>query len=226
MKRNWFGIVSIVAAFGLGVATTWAYQHLDVLPGVAISWPATTDSPYTRSVVENSSAPANLQTSPDVHRSSASSGAIRQAPAQIAPQGAPLPTNPFEQIERMRQQMDQMFGESGPRDLFGRNDLPAFGSLFDKNFGGSSVGALTFSEDDNSVTYSLDIPKKDLVDLNVNVKDGYLSVDATLKQESDGAHYQSQISQRVPVPLSVDPNSLKVESGLNALVIHLDKQNA
>ncbi|XOV86596.1 MAG: Hsp20/alpha crystallin family protein [Pseudomonadota bacterium] len=212
MKQNWFGVVTIVSAFGLGVVTTWAYQNFDVLPGVALEWPA---SARSASQPEQPSPAPIAQTPAPV------------APAFPAPPATPAaPVNPMLQIERMRQQMDQMFGATDPRDLFGRNDLPAFGSLFDKNFSGSTTGALTFSEDDKSVTYSLDIPKEDLVDLNVNVKDGYLSVDATLKRESQGARYQSQLSQRVPVPLSVDPNSLNVESGTDAVVIHLDKQNA
>ena len=144
------------------------------------------------------------------------------APTQMAV----VPRDPFEQMEMMRQQMDKMFGLAGPHNAFGNNTPSALSSLFDRNPGISSTGSLTVSEDDESVTYNLEVPKKDLVDLNVNIKDGYLSVDAKVKQESQGSFYQSQISQMLPLPADADPNSLNVESGEASVVIHLKKQPA
>jgi len=207
MKQNWMIVTSVLMAFTLGVVGMWAFQNRTSL---STSW-------FSNGVT----APAQVSVVPPA-TSSLSAG--QQMPGQNISPSVPFSSDPFAQLELMQQRMDKMFGLGGPQDLFGRNGPSVFGSPFDSNSGLSGAGSLTVSEDDNSVTYHLDVPKKDLADLKVNVKDGYLSVDATVKQESQGSIFQSQISQMLPLPADADPNSLKVESGVKSVVIHLDKQ--
>lgn len=123
--------------------------------------------------------------------------------------------DPFQEMDRMRKRMDKLFGD----DRFSSN----FDTWFDHRFGQFGASSIEQGEDQNSVYYKMNVGDKDLVDLKVNVSDGYVSIDAKLKNESANSFSQSSVSQRFPVPAGVDPNSAKIEKQDGTVIIRFDK---
>lgn len=216
MKRYLFASLALVAAFALGGASMWAFQHPGALPSVKVDWGNTATKDNT--LASRTPDPTQL-----INPAPTPSPGGSTSQGNVSP-GMPMTQmpDPFQEMEQMRKQMDQMFGMNTPMDQFFNH-----GALGGGSFGGSFAStSVDMSEDADSVTYKLNVPKKDLVDLKVNVKDGYLSIDATMKQASSNSMAESQISQEFPVPSDVDPKSMKVDRGTESVSIHFDKLHA
>ena len=115
----------------------------------------------------------------------------------------------------MRRHLDNVFQD----DLFSSR----FDTWFDNRFGGFDAQSIRVKEDDKAISYFVDVKGKDVVDLQVDVADGYVTIAATLREQTQNRASESSITQRFPVPAHADPNSVKVEKESDAVVIRFEK---
>ncbi len=128
--------------------------------------------------------------------------------------------NPFKEMERMRRKMDRFFQQD---DFFGKGGISGnFGSWLNTPDGGFGT-KIKKGEDDKTVYYKIKIGDGDMSNVKVNVDDGYVSIDAKLKDKSKNALAESSISESFPVPRGVDPNSAKIKKEGDSIVIRFDK---
>lgn len=133
--------------------------------------------------------------------------------------GPPV-VDPVREMDRMRRQMQAFFN----RDDFFRSGAftGRFGSWFNSAQGGFGT-RIEEGQDQDSVFYKLQVGDRDVSDVNVRVENGYVSINAQMKEQSDHAYAQSSISQTFPVPPGVDPDSAKVDREGDAIVVRFEK---
>jgi len=132
----------------------------------------------------------------------------------------PSAADPVQEMAQMRRQMEAFFD----RDDFFRSGGFAgrFGSWFSGAQGGFGT-RVEEGEDKDSVFYKLQVGDGDVSDMNVTVQNGYVSINAQMKAQSNNAFSQSSISQTFPVPPGVDPDSAKVDREGDAIVVRFEK---
>lgn len=123
--------------------------------------------------------------------------------------------DPFQEMNRMRRHLDSMFRD----DMFSNR----FDTWFGDKFGGFDAQSIRVKEDDKAISYFIDVKDKDVVDLQVDVADGYVTIAATLREERQNRVSESSITQRFPVPANADPNSVTVDKESDAVVIRFEK---
>lgn len=129
-------------------------------------------------------------------------------------------SGPFKEMERMRRQMDQFFKQD---DFFGKNGISGnFGSWLNTPDGGFGT-KIKKGEDPKTVYYKIKIGDGNMSNVKVDVDDGYVSIDAKLKEKSKHSVAQSSISESFPVPAGVDPKSAKIKKEGDSIVIRFDK---
>ena len=150
--------------------------------------------------------------------------------------------NPFKEMARMQQQMNRFFGQngffgfggshvsgqsgstgqgffnSGPGGFFGNT------SSFFSNPTGNMGATITQGETAHSVYFKMHLGHhQDASNVKVNVKHGYVSINAQLQSKSRNAFSSSSVSERFPVPAGVDPNSAKITKKGDSIVIRFSK---
>lgn len=121
--------------------------------------------------------------------------------------------DPFREIERMRKHMDEAFRDDGFSIGFDRK------SAFD-------VDNIVRQEDEDAISYRLNVKDQDVVDLKANVENGYVSIEAKLKRQTNTTVAESQFARRFPLPLDADPDSLAIDRDQDAVVIRFDKRKS
>lgn len=128
--------------------------------------------------------------------------------------------DPFNAMQRLHEQMNQFFRND---DFFSHDrNSGKFGSWFSTPATGFGA-KIEQGQDASSVFYKIELGNNDLSDVHVNVKDGYVSIDAKKTKQSANTYRQSSVSQRFPVPSGVDPDSAKIDKQDNAIIIRFEK---
>lgn len=109
---------------------------------------------------------------------------------------------PFEEMERMQERMDRMFG--------GQRHFPDFDRWFDGTFGDFPLGQIESREDTDAIYYVLDVSGNDVNNLSVTAEDGYVTINAELTSNTGAMTSTTSINQRFPVPPGVDPESVEL----------------
>jgi len=234
-KLNFLG--SMLVAFALGGAGMWAYQgnfqpmlrHV-----VAAVHHHSTDAVKPGGVASNNS--GSVPTGRIIgHVNSNPGSALAQRQSS---------RDPFQQMLAMQQRMDSQmnrlfngqanvfnfgpggfFGNSGNQGVTqqGAGPMNSFSFFSNGNATSWNGASLQKGEDNKSVYYKLNVGKKDLSNLKVNVDNGYVSIDARLQNKAAGSYSSSSISESFPVPAGVDPNSAKITHEGDDVVIRFAK---
>lgn len=125
--------------------------------------------------------------------------------------------DPFREIERMRKHMDEVFRDDG------------FSIGFDRWFDRKSafdVDTIEQQEDENTISYRLNVEDQDVVDMKANVEDGYVSIEAKLKRQTNTTVAESQFARRFPLPVDADPDSLVIDRDKEDVIIRFDKRKS
>lgn len=150
-----------------------------------------------------------------------------------------LPTDPFQQMEQIRQQMDAMmssvFGGAAPAIT----GIPGFGSapgsslLGADPFANLGMNQLTINLRETDDTLELVIPVREgqEFELSTDVQEDRLTVSGTLSWQQQSSQNgvsgqrqgSSQFSRTVMLPANVDPTGLVTERRENEIVISLPK---
>lgn len=126
--------------------------------------------------------------------------------------------DPFQEMERFRDQIEKHFDREDSR----------FDSMFDDwfsgEFGDYPATAIEMNEDDENVFYELDIGTNSVANIDVQVEDGMIEINASTQSSSDpGTKSWSEFKQRFPLPAGIDPASVEVEQEDEKIVISLRK---
>lgn len=218
---------SIVVAFALGGIGMWAgkpaLDHLLAEYHTGHNQPVTQDKPSSTHgmVKQSSNSPARVQ----------SQGSVGANVAQA---------NPFAELRQMQQQMNRFFSQDPffNSGIFGGNLPPRAGhgvgpapnGFFGNNTTwfsgqpGSTGTTITQGQDAHSVYYKMKIGNnQDVSNVKVNVKDGYVSINAKLQSKASNSFSASTISEQFPVPAGVNANSAKITRQGDDIVIRFAK---
>ena len=215
---------SIVVAFAVGGIGMWVVQgnYKPILNHLASAFHDSHIMPA-----------AQAKPSP-MHGTSNSPGKV-QSQNSIA---STMPANPFAEMQRMQQQMNRFFSQDPffNSGIFGGNPLPQAGHAVTPNgfFGnnttwfsgqpGSTGTTITQGQDAHSVYYKMKIgSNQDVSNVKVNVKDGYVSINAKLQSKASNSFSASTISEQFPVPAGVNANSAKITRQGDDIVIRFAK---
>ncbi len=129
---------------------------------------------------------------------------------------AAWPDSAFDELDRFNRNMDNIFDD--PFASFGRSfgrsfDGPfesRFGSIFKRDFTMAPLADIETREDSEHFTYVLDVDGKDVANIDVVTENGYVSISAEVKERTANSTSSMSISQRMPLPFGVDPNSTRV----------------
>lgn len=134
---------------------------------------------------------------------------------------------PFDQMEKMRKDMDKFF-ESSMKDF----SKVTFDDWYGSKFGGS-IGDIKQQEDAKYVYYKIDLKGIDRNSIKTEVNGGQVIISATgsdiqaqdeRDQHSRVENYRS-FQRSFPVPAGVDPNKVKFETKGDELLIKFPKMN-
>jgi len=209
MKRSvFFG--SLLSAFVVGGGAMWAWQQHQAPPVAA---PQSALATLAANAVP---APATTQPLQPMHPVQP----LTNPQAGVPDPMAAAMQDMRREMEAMHQRMQAVFGHD---DFFAQGAMPGgFGTVFSAPQMGFDAG-LQQGEDDHSVFYKLNTGDQDVSNVNVKVENGYVSINADLKEQSDNSYAQSSFSQTFPVPPGVNPDSAKVDKQKDAIVIRFDK---
>ena len=217
MKQFIIGALICTASFILGGTAMWTYHHPERLSGTGVA------DGEEAMVADAAAGGATNQGHHDQHAgNSTGSAAGRSAQQSGMPLSGGRLVDPFADMARMHREMEAFWSTamgSPVGGMFSRQGVGMPGMT-------PGAGALDMQEDADSINYLLRVPRENLVDVNVNLEDGYVSIDATLKQQSDVAVSESRISRRFPVPGIADTGSMKVDTTDQGVLIHFDKLQA
>lgn len=133
--------------------------------------------------------------------------------------------SPFEQMEKMRKEMDKFF-ESTMQDY----SKITFDDWYGSRFGGS-IGDIDQNEDDKYVYFKVDLKGIDKNTINTDVSGGQVTISGSHSdlhaEEEAGANVRSESYQSFhrsfPVPSGVNPDKVEFETKDDELVIKFPK---
>ena len=216
---------SIVIAFAVGGIAMWAYKPI-------VNYMLA----EFHSVKHQADPQAKTSTTPGIVTPSANSQGNSIATM--------TPANPFAEMQRMQQQMNKFFSQDPffNSGMFGGNQLPGQNSpaghavrpapngFFGNNTTwfsgqpGSTGTTITEGQDAKSIYYKMKLgSNQDVSNVKVNVKDGYVSINAKLQSKAKNSFSASTISEQFPVPAGVDANSAKISRQGDDIVIRFAK---
>lgn len=133
--------------------------------------------------------------------------------------------NPFEEIQRMQNEMNRIFGNM-------RSDVyrtPGLDNIF-KSFSFSPT--LDMQEEDDKFIIKVDIPGSDASNINVKVEDQQLTISASTKKSSDdqdkgkvfrSERFMGQFQRSVMLPAPVLADKMKTDYKDGVLTITIPK---
>lgn len=233
-KASYLG--SVLIAFALGGLGMWAVQgNYKPLWNHLL---AQFDSHHLVSTSNQAAASTN----PATNVTSQSQQQLGQNVPGLGTTSSQAPANPFREMAQMQQQMNRFFsrngffgfggghvnGQSGTsgQGFFNFGPGGFFGNTnsFFSNQTGNMGATITQGENAHSVYYKMRLGHhQDVSNVKVNVKHGYVSIDAQLQNKSRNAFSSSTVSERFPVPAGVNPNSAKITKKGDSIVIRFSK---
>lgn len=122
--------------------------------------------------------------------------------------------SPFEEMDRIRERMDRMFGDQ----------RSGFDSWFKDEFGEFPISQIETRESDDMIFYELDVGDQEVRNVQVETEGGYLSIHAELVEGSATSRKQTTISQRFPVPPNAVPGSVSTDHRDGKLIVSFKKR--
>jgi HSP20 family molecular chaperone IbpA len=126
--------------------------------------------------------------------------------------------SPFEEMERMREEMDRMFGRS--------TAMPDFDGWFDRRFGEFPSQQISMREDDDHVYYVLDTGDQTVADVSVTTENNQVAITAKLEEVTENSRRSFSLNQRFPVPANVVPESATVRFEDGEIIVEFDKKRS
>jgi HSP20 family molecular chaperone IbpA len=140
--------------------------------------------------------------------------------------------NPFEEMRKMRDQMEKRMQLMANKDHHVANP---FDSWFSGKFGGGSVDDITQREDEKFVYYDIKVADLNSTSINTKVENGYLTINGTIEKRSEApdepvagksvatSYFKSSFNRVFPVPENVDSTKMEMSSEKDKVVVRFPK---
>ncbi len=123
--------------------------------------------------------------------------------------------DPFKEMDRIQQEMDQFLGQ----DNFSSN----FDEWFGQRFGDLPVSSIDMDEDDQFIYYRIDTDGLEVKSADVDVDEETVSISVELRSKTPESETVSSLNQRFPVPVGVDPNSVRLDIEGREIIVRFTK---
>lgn len=107
--------------------------------------------------------------------------------------------DPFEEMKRMRKQMEKRMEEFGPSR---RSMTNPFDPWFSDKFGGGTINDITKREDNDFVYYDIQVDDVNATSINTKIENGYITITGSLEKKSLSSD-NDESAQSVSNPLSI-----------------------
>lgn len=129
------------------------------------------------------------------------------------PMSPPVFMDPMEEsLRNMRRLQEEMMKGMG-----GFGEDPMFQ-------GGFSYGGLELKNEGDHYTLEVDLRGMRPDNFNVQVANGQLTVEGTLKGSEDDSSFSSRFQRSIPVPEDVDPGGIQMETKGDHVIVTLPKR--
>ena len=139
--------------------------------------------------------------------------------------------DPFEEMKRMRKQMENHMRTFGSKDLGTHNP---FDSWYSTKFGGGTIHDISKREDDDYVYYDIKVDDLNSTSINAKIEKGYVTITGTVEKKSDISEqvgtaqnfFKSSFNRTFPLPESVDQNKMQMLQEKNKVILKFPKVKA
>lgn len=142
--------------------------------------------------------------------------------------------DPFEQMRKMREQMEKRMDQS---NIDGEGSSNPFDSWFSNKFGGG-VDDISKREDDDFIYYDIKVDDVKSTSIDTQVKNGYITITGTTEKKNESndekdkggfsaqSIYKSTFKRTFPLPDHVDQNKMQMLSEKDKIVLKFPKLKA
>lgn len=136
--------------------------------------------------------------------------------------------DPFEEMERMRKQMEKRMEEFGPNRRAMSNP---FDSWFSDKFGGGTINDITKREDNDFVYYDVQVDDVNATSINTKIENGFITITGSLEKKSQSSDndnsaqsvFKSTFNRTFPLPEHVDQNKMQMTPEKDKIVLKFPK---
>jgi HSP20 family molecular chaperone IbpA len=137
-------------------------------------------------------------------------------------------SDPFEEMKRMREQMEKHMHDFGDKDSGARNP---FDSWFSDKFGGGTINDISKREDDDYVYYDIKVDELNSPSIKTKIENGYVTITGTVEKkresnEQDSAAqsiFKSSFNRTFPLPENVDQNKMQMAPEKDKVILKFPK---
>jgi HSP20 family molecular chaperone IbpA len=137
-------------------------------------------------------------------------------------------SDPFEEMRRMRKQMEKHMHGFGGKDSGARNP---FDSWFSDKFGGGTINDISKREDDDYVYYDIKVDDLNSTSINANIENGYVTITGTVEKKSESNEQdsaaqsilKSSFNRTFPLPENVDQNKMQMVPEKDKVILKFPK---
>ena len=141
--------------------------------------------------------------------------------------------DPFEQMRKMREQMEKHMEGFGGKN---HSMINPFDSWFSDKFGGGTINDISKREDDSFVYYDIKVEDVKSTSINTKVEGGYITITGSVerKSESEGKDdslsaqsvIKSSFNRTFPLPENVDQNKMQMLTEKDKVILKFPKIKA
>jgi HSP20 family molecular chaperone IbpA len=137
--------------------------------------------------------------------------------------------DPFEEMKKMRSQMEERMRDSGPGNRAKGNP---FDFWFTDKFGGGSIDDISRREDGEFVYYDIKVDDVNATSLSTKIENGYITITGTLEKRSaandgsDESVFKSTFNRTFPLPEHIDQKNMQVSPEKDKIVLKFPKLKA
>lgn len=137
-------------------------------------------------------------------------------------------SDPFEEMKRMRKQMEKHMQSFGTKDSRAHNP---FDSWFSNKFGGGTINDISKREDDEYVYYDIKVDDLNSTSINTKIENGYVTITGTVEKKSGSSEqdssaqsiFKSSFNRTFPLPENVDQNKMQMVPEKDMVVLKFPK---
>ncbi|MFN3455365.1 MAG: Hsp20 family protein [Pseudobdellovibrio sp.] len=136
--------------------------------------------------------------------------------------------DPFEEMKRMRKQMEKRMGDFGA----GRHSKSnPFDSWFSDKFGGGTIYDISKREDGDFVYYDVQVDYLNATSINTKIENGYITITGSLEKKSESSEndsstqsvFKSTFNRTFPLPEHVDQNKMQMVPEKDKIILKFPK---
>ncbi len=147
-------------------------------------------------------------------RSKISREVIRVPPHEQADENFLIQTDPFEELQKMRQQ----FEKRSMTDSWFSNKLDSNNDISER-------------EDDNFIYYDIKVDDVNATSINTNIENGYITISGTTEKKSESKDkdnsaqsiFKSTFHRTFPLPENVEPNKMQMLTAKDKIILKFPK---